>query len=199
MKSKTKHLSQSKHKLSYRSFLTSLALGGLFIALTSAGALISLPLFPVPITLQVPMVILCGYVLGARNGFLTQVGYLLIGIAGLPVFAGGQSGPGTIFSPTFGYLISFPITALIIGFLSTYISNKKYFATLSMFIAGLIPIYLLGTSYLWLFMNYFLKKEMTFSKTVAVGIIPFIAWDIIKVILSATIANRIEHFISKDK
>ena len=199
MKSQKPDLNRVKNKVSYRSFLKSLALGGLFIALTATGALISIPIGLVPITLQVPMVILCGYVLGARNGFFTQIGYILIGVAGLPVFAGGQSGPAIIASPTFGYLISFPITALIIGYLSTHISKKKIFTTLSIFIAGLVPIYLLGTAYLYLYMNYFLEKQMKISTAIAVGIVPFILWDLLKVIIAATIATRLEYLIKARK
>ena len=92
----------------------------LFAALTAAVSPIRIPLgfTPVPITLQTLMVLLSGAILGARYGALSQVLYLSVGILGLPVFAGGSSGLPVLFGPTGGYLLSYPIAAFCIGWLS---------------------------------------------------------------------------------
>lgn len=98
---------------------TDLALVAAFAALVTACAL--LPAFevtgPVPITLQTFGVLLCGAILGARRGFLAVLLYLVLGAAGLPIFAGGGSGMATLTGPTAGYLISFPFVAGLVGLL----------------------------------------------------------------------------------
>ena len=70
---------------------------------------------PVPITLQTFGVILAGAVLGARRGLLAVLLYLVVGAAGLPVFAGGTAGLGVFSGPTVGYLVSFPFAAGLCG------------------------------------------------------------------------------------
>ena len=89
----------------------------LMAALTAVGAQISIPLpfTPVPFTLQVPMVVLSGLLLGVRYGALSQVVYLLLGAIGLPVFAKFSAGLGIILGPTGGYLVSYPFAAAVAG------------------------------------------------------------------------------------
>lgn len=98
---------------------TDLALIAAFAALVTACAL--LPAIevagPVPITLQTFGVLLSGAVLGARRGFLAVLLYLVLGAAGLPIFAGGGSGLATFTGPSGGYLISFPFVAGLVGLL----------------------------------------------------------------------------------
>ncbi|MGZ4453140.1 MAG: biotin transporter BioY [Nocardioides sp.] len=98
---------------------TDLALIAAFAALVTACAL--LPAIevagPVPITLQTFGVLLSGAVLGARRGFLAVLLYLVLGAAGLPIFAGGSSGMATFTGPSGGYLISFPFVAGLVGLL----------------------------------------------------------------------------------
>ena len=98
---------------------TDLALIAAFAALVTACAL--LPAIdvagPVPITLQTFGVLLAGAVLGARRGFLAVLLYLVLGAAGLPIFASGGSGMATFTGPTGGYLISFPFAAGLVGLL----------------------------------------------------------------------------------
>ena len=100
----------------------------LFGAGTAAGAYLIIPLPPVPITLQTLFVWgLAGALLGARLGALSQLVYLLIGIIGLPVFAGGKAGLGVLFGPTGGYLIGFVAGAWVIGTLVNLKKNRAFF------------------------------------------------------------------------
>ncbi|HWI45563.1 MAG TPA: biotin transporter BioY [Rubrobacter sp.] len=87
----------------------------LMAAVTAVAAQITIPLFPVPFTLQVLAVILSGLLLGVRHGALAQAVYVLVGAVGVPVFAGFTGGLGHIFGPTGGYLISYPIAAAVAG------------------------------------------------------------------------------------
>ena len=104
-----------------------LALATLFAALTALGAQIAvrLPFSPVPVTLQVLMVIGCGLILGSRRGLTSQLTYLAAGVLGLPVFAGGTGGPAVILGPTGGYLLAFPVAAFAAGWLSERPAFRK--------------------------------------------------------------------------
>jgi biotin transport system substrate-specific component len=83
--------------------------------LTAAFAQVSVPLGPVPFTLQTAGVFLAGLLLGPAWGGLALVLYLLVGIAGAPVFSSGSAGLGVVTGPTGGFLVSFPVAAAIIG------------------------------------------------------------------------------------
>ena len=94
-----------------------IAQAALLAALTAALAQISFPypLSPAPVTMQVFGVFLAGIVLGPVWGGVTMVLYLTLGAIGLPVFAGGGAGLGTLLGPTGGYLLSYPFAAALIG------------------------------------------------------------------------------------
>ena len=86
--------------------------GSLFVAV---AAQISVPMYPVPMTLQTLAILLVGLTFGARMGALTVVAYLAEGAMGLPVFANG--GSFTAFAgPTAGFLLGFVVLAWIAGF-----------------------------------------------------------------------------------
>src|SRR5215203_2614351 len=99
-------------------------------ALTAAAAQISIPLpfTPVPFTLQPMVVLLGGAALGARLGMLSQVFYLALGIAGLPVFANSPLPQGALrlLGPTGGYLISYPFAAWLTGMLAERGFDRNY-------------------------------------------------------------------------
>ncbi|MEL7232687.1 MAG: biotin transporter BioY [Pseudomonadota bacterium] len=92
------------------------------LALIGSGLLtlssyLSVPMFPVPITMQTLAVTVIGALYSWRLGFATVVFWLAQGAMGLPVFAGGASGIAALFGPTGGYLIAFPFAATATGFL----------------------------------------------------------------------------------
>lgn len=123
-----------------RSTTTDLALIAGFAALVAVCAI--LPSInvagPVPITLQTFGVLLSGAVLGARRGFLAVLLYLVVGAAGLPVFAGGASGFGVFSGPTVGYLIGFPLGAALCGFIVERLPRKAIQTSIPLiFVAGL--------------------------------------------------------------
>lgn len=95
-----------------------LALCGLFTALMAVGALIHITLpigiWQVTISLQIFVAVLAGFFLGPRQGFLSVLAYLVLGLAGLPVFAHG-GGLGYLLKPTFGFLLGFPWAAWLTG------------------------------------------------------------------------------------
>ena len=103
------------------STVTDLALVAVFAGVISAATLApAVPVGPVgvPITLQTLAIALTAMILGPWRGFAATALYLIVGFAGLPVFAGGASGLGTLAKPSAGYLLAFPLAALLIGWLA---------------------------------------------------------------------------------
>ena len=164
-----------------------------FSVLTAISAQITIPVKPVPFTLQTMMVILAGAFLGARNGFYSQVIYLGLGGIGLPVFAqipDGAVGVARLIGPTGGYLIAFPIAAYIVGYLIE--KRKSYLnVVLSMFL-GEVIIILCGTLFLGLF---FLGDLF---EAVKLGAVVFSVWSVIKLIVAASIYTGVSKTVSKN-
>ena len=118
----------------------------LFGALTALSAHLSIPWYPVPITGQVFMVLLSGALLGPRLGLMSQLTYLGIGIAGAPVFAGGNATLLALMGPTAGYLLAFPPAAYVAGLLAP---RARSFPALLMVLAAPAVLILLAGG-LWL-------------------------------------------------
>src|SRR5258708_8013175 len=124
----------------------------LFItALTAAAAQISIPLpfTPVPFTFQ-PMLVLVGAAaLGSRLGLASQVLYLAIGMAGLPVFAWSPAlpqGAARLFGPTGGYLMSYPFAAFLTGWLAERGFDRRYLSALLAMMCGLVVVFTVGVA-----------------------------------------------------
>ncbi|TBT84717.1 biotin transporter BioY [Propioniciclava sinopodophylli] len=109
------------------STVTDLALVAVFAGVISAATLApAIPVGPVgvPITLQTLAVALTAMILGPWRGFAATALYVIVGLAGLPVFAGGASGLGVLAKPSAGYLLAFPLAALLIGFLTRIVLTR---------------------------------------------------------------------------
>jgi biotin transport system substrate-specific component len=146
-----------------------------FGAVTAAGAYMMIPVPPVPITLQTFFLYLAAALLGARLGALSQVVYLLIGMIGLPVFAGGKGGMGVLLGPTGGYLLGFVAGAYVIGRL---VDLKKdpgpvWFAFAMS--SGTVVIYILGV------MQLILIARFSMNQAITVGVFPFLIGDALKI------------------
>jgi biotin transport system substrate-specific component len=157
----------------------------MFGAATAAGAYIIIPLPPVPITLQTLFLALAAVLLGGRLGALSQIIYVLLGVIGLPVFAGGKAGFGVLIGPSGGYLIGFIAGAYVIGKL-TEISKRPNAVMLGVYIAiGYLVVYLLGVCQLILIARFTVLKALT------LGVVPFLIGDLIKIIAVVIIALNI--------
>ena len=120
----------------------------LFATLTAVGAFISIPLYPVPLTLQTLFTLLAAMVLGSVMGALSQIIYVLLGVIGLPVFAGFKAGIGILFGPTGGFLLGFIISAYVIGKIIELKNEKNIFYYLFAGIMGTIILYIVGITQL---------------------------------------------------
>ena len=157
-------------------------------AVTAVAAQIAIPLpfSVIPFTMQVLAVVLSGLLLGPRYGALAMGIYLLVGAVGVPVFAQFQGGIGHILRPTGGYLLSYPIAAAIAG-LAAYaaVNAVRWQALVVSFLAGtaaLAVIYALGMTWLMI------VAQLPFVVALAQGVLPFVAFDLIKVGLAALVA-----------
>jgi biotin transport system substrate-specific component len=154
-----------------------------FAVVTSIAAQFEIPTQPVPFTLQTFFVFLAGAVLGPRYGFMSMLLYLMMGVSGLPVFAGASAGFAKLIGPTGGYLLAFPIVAAGIGYL---INLRKEFlwTVLSMFIGSVL---LLGVGTIHLDLVY----VHNWSESFKIGFLPFVVWDVLKVVAASAIYKKI--------
>lgn len=166
-----------------------IVLSGLFAAITAAlsQVVISIPVSPVPITLQVFSVALAGAVLGSRLGALSQLVYVIIGAAGLPVFAGFEAGIGVILGPRGGYILGFPVLAFISGFLIERQAKPGFLSTFASILAGLVVFYTIGTAWLGTVM------ELDIIEAIIAGAGWFFPIDALKLVLASVITLQIHH------
>lgn len=152
--------------------------------LTAIAAQISIPLpfTPVPFTFQ-PMVVLLGAaVLGSRLGVTSQVMYLALGIAGLPVFAaspGLPQGAARLLGPTAGYLLSYPLAAFATGWLAERGFDRRYLTSVIAMACGLAVVFAGGVAWLSV------ALPRGFSGALAAGFTPFIIADLLKLLVAA--------------
>jgi len=158
------------------------------VALTAAAAQVSVPLpfTPVPFTLQ-PMVVLIGSAaLGARLATISQLLYLAAGIVGLPVFAASPvlpPGAARLLGPTGGYLLAYPLAAFISGRLAEWGCDRRYVTAALAMSAGLTAIFAGGI--LWL--AFVVPPRPGLFSALTAGFLPFIAADVLKVLMAAAV------------
>ncbi|MEU3222418.1 biotin transporter BioY [Streptomyces sp. NPDC006976] len=154
---------------------TALVLGG--AALTGIAAQIAVPVpgSPVPVTGQTFAALLVGTALGARRGFLSLAVYALVGMAGVPWFAGGSSGAG---GASFGYVLGMLLAATVVGGLARRGGDRSVLRTAGTMVLGSAIIYAVGVPYLAL------STGMSASAAIAAGLTPFLLGDALKAALA---------------
>ncbi len=167
----------------------------LFCALSIIGGFIKIPIGIVPITLQYLVTALSGVLLGPVLGAMSQLIYVLLGIVGLPVFTSG-GGLGCILTPTFGYLLGFIASSYIIGKI-VYNAKPSFSRILIASILGLLVTYLIGTTYMYIILNYVTNIKITLLRSIEVGILVFIPGDLIKCLITAELGSKIIPKINK--
>ena len=171
-----------------RSRSVAVVLAGFFAALTAVGAWITIPLAPVPFTLQVFFVLLSGLLLGPRLGFSAMLVYIALGALGIPVFAGFSAG---LLRPTAGYLIAFPPAAAIAGYIAKPTPHTGFPRLVLASIAALSVIYALGLLWLYYWLNIIANTPTTFAHVFQIGAAAFIPIDLVKAMLAAALAHRL--------
>jgi len=174
-----------------------LMLVALFAALTAVGALIRVPLPPVAFTMQIFFALLAGMLLGPRLGALSQALYMALGLAGLPVFAGG-GGLQYVLSPGFGYVLGFILAAAVAGSVAGRAEAHAFARLLAAGAAGLTACYAVGVPYLFVILNHVQQVSAPVSSVVSRGLLLFLPWDVPKVLLAAYLALRLRPVLQKE-
>jgi biotin transport system substrate-specific component len=175
-----------------------LSLSALFLALIIVSTFIRIPFPVIPITLQTLVVLLAAMILGHKLAGLTVGTYLLMGLAGLPVFAAG-GGIFYIFKPTFGYLIGFLLAALVVGILSSRLKVKS-FARLCLFgMAGIVIIYASGIGYMLLLSAFYTKTPSPAASLFTVNFALTIFSDFFKCAVAAFLAVKIRNIQQRSR
>ena len=159
-----------------RLYDASLVAGFSLLIALCAQVSIPLPFTPVPVTLQTFAVVLSGALLGSRRGAITVLLYLAEGSAGLPVFSLGRAGVAHLFGPTGGYLVGFVAAAWLTGFLVERRLAGSVPGALIVLLLGYLAPYVAGVAWLGV--------SVGLPGAVALGFLPFLAGDALKVAAS---------------
>ena len=161
----------------------------IFTAIITVCAQIVIPMpYGVPMTLQTFAIPLAGVVLGIKNGTIATLIYVLLGLIGVPVFAGFTGGAGIVFGPTGGFILAFPFMTLTAG-----IGTKKnsYPWLIMWLVIGATILYTSGMLVFSLVTSNSLLASFTFV------VIPFIPTEIVKIIMVVILGKLIRQALSK--
>jgi len=169
-----------------------IVLAALFTAIMCALTIVVRMLQPIvvmPFSLQPLVMMLAAYLLSPTAVFLSMLAYLFLGLLGLPVFsAPPYGGPAYIFLPSFGFLLGFPVA----GWLqSKLIKNSSIINFLLAGSAAVIVYYVIGLPYLYVILNFYLGQTTDVIKVLEIGFLPFIGFDLIKVVLASLLAIQL--------
>lgn len=152
-----------------------LVAGGAVLTGLAAQIAVPVPGSPVPVTGQTFAALLVGTALGARRGFLSLAVYTLVGMAGVPWFADGRSGPG---GASFGYVLGMLLAATVVGELARRGGDRSVLRTAGTMVVGSAVTYAVGVPYLAM------SAGMSLSAAVAAGLVPFLLGDALKAALA---------------
>jgi biotin transport system substrate-specific component len=169
-----------------------LALAGMMAALLVVCSWLSIPFYPVPLTLQTLAVLVAGGLLGRVWGPVSIAVYLLLGLVGLPVFSGFQAGPGVLFGPLGGYLFGFVAAALVMGLAGDLVRDRSLQGRTALLVLGVAAaaasaiIYLAGVPWLSI------VTGMSLGEASAVGLFPFILGDAVKAVVAVLLIRAVD-------
>jgi len=168
----------------------------LFTALIAVGAFIRVPIPVLPFTLQYLFTMLAGLLLGSKRGTISVVAYMLLGLAGLPIFTEG-GGFWYVFKPSFGYIIGFCVGTYITGRIAEHFEEKTVSHYLIANFAGLAALYAIGMIYYYIICNYVIGAPIGLWPLFLYCFILAIPGDIFLSILGAVVAKRIQPILAR--
>ena len=171
----------TKRKIAVRE----IAFIGVITAMICVVAPLSIPIGAVPVALANFVIMLGIYVLGVRDSLISCLLYLTIGAIGLPVFSGMKGGFGILTGPTGGYLIGYLALIGIGGLFICRLSKGNRFLDFLGLVLGTAVLYLFGTAWLAIVAKY------TFGKALLVGVVPFIPFDLAKIVIVTAVGPLI--------
>jgi biotin transport system substrate-specific component len=156
-----------------------LVCAGTGLVALAAQASIHLGFTPVPLTAQTFAVVLVGASLGSVRGSASLLLYLLIGIAGAPVYASHKHGWGVFSGSTGGYIVGFVVAAALTGYLAERRWDRSFSTSVTAMLTGNVVIYAFGLP--WLHHS----LHVSWAKTLEYGLYPFVVGDIVKLYLAS--------------
>jgi biotin transport system substrate-specific component len=162
-----------------------------------AQIIIPLPWTPVPITAQTFAVLCSGLFLGRKYGCLSQILYIVLGIAFIPWFGGMTGGIDIFLGSTCGFFIGFVIASYFIGLITEKYAKARNFTRMAIVIgiANFALIYIPGLAGLALWSGLTQGTTLGIADLLMMGLIPFVAGDIVKILGAASISKV---FLPKD-
>lgn len=183
--------SEAKRVKSWRSSLVrNMCLIGVFTALMCVLAPLSIPLDPVAITLATLALYSIGAILDWKIASFPILIYLLLGLAGLPVFSKFQAGPSVLFGPSGGFLIGYVPCVFVESLLISKFKNHKWIYPVAM-VLGTVLLYAVGT--VWFV--YYLNRE--WGAALMACVVPFLPLDTVKIAIASIVGIRVRPFADK--
>ena len=167
-----------------------LVLTAMFTALITAGAYIRIPVPVCPFTLQFLFTTLAGIVLGKNKGAAATALYVVLGLAGLPVFTGG-GGIEYVLQPTFGYLIGFAAGAWLTGKIIETSPDGSLARYVAACLAGLAVVYGCGMAYVYVINNFYLGTPLGLWPLILYCFLLAVPGDIVLCLLAAVLGRKI--------
>jgi len=164
-----------------------------FSALMAVGAFISKVWPPeiIPFSLLPLLCMLAGAIIGPRLGALSIIVYILVGLTGVPVFASAPFGGVTyLLKPSFGFLIGFAAAAYVTGYIIYKKENPGWGSFISAMFIGIAVIYLIGLPWMYLVLNFYVGKAITFMQIVAMMSM-YMVLDVVKAMIGAVVGKAI--------
>ncbi|MCL2013592.1 MAG: biotin transporter BioY [Oscillospiraceae bacterium] len=176
-----------------------LVLCAMFAALSCVLSPFTIPIGPIPIGFAHIVIFTCAGMLGAKYATVSQTVFVLLGMAGLPVFSGLRGGLGVITGPTGGFIIGYILCAFVVGLLIQWLGKTIPKLILAMYV-GWGVTYICGVAWFMIVMRDNEAYGLSIPGLIAVlnaCVIPFLIGDVFKTLLSALLVNRLQ-FITED-
>ncbi len=164
----------------------------LFAGITAVFSQIGIPIPPVPINLGTLAFFLAGGILGPVMGTASQVIWVMLGVIGLPVFAGFRGGPAVLVGPTGGYIVGYILGAFLVGVIAVKF-GRNYFSLAVANILGLLLCYIFGTAW------YIVLTGVPLGAAVAACVIPFLIGDVAKILIATVSVPKLYKTLSAQK
>jgi biotin transport system substrate-specific component len=174
-----------------RSLLTDVLLVASGTALTALSAQLLIPMYPVPFTMQTFVVLIVGSTLGVARATTSMLLYAVLGLVGLPVFAGGTSGAGVLFGASGGYIIGFVAAAALTGWLAQSGWDRRFLGAAISFVAGGVVIFAFGLVVLSM------SLQLDLQQTLAGGLYPFAITEVAKAALATALIPSTWKLVSR--
>lgn len=157
-----------------------ITIDSIFLALLIVSSYIAIPLSDISLTLQVLVVLLLALILPFIDAEIVIIIYIVMGLMGIPVFSNFLGGISKIFTPSFGFILSFISVPVIVKLLSKLKIKSETLKTLIICFVSLIIIYIIGILYLFIIRSVYDVNIISF---IVVSILPLFPFDIIKAVL----------------